>query len=106
MPRNPTNRVVTSQSQRPLQAPVAVVLIQLSPAQAAWQQHVYQLALAKAQAALATPRYIRRFLASMIVSTEISAGDTPEILAACPKDNGRISSSFSLDSLDRLDIEW
>ena len=28
------------------------------------------------------------------ISTVISAGDTPEILAACPRDSGRILSSF------------
>lgn len=42
-----------------------MVLIQLPPAQAAWQQLVYHLALAQAKAALEPPRYIRRYLASM-----------------------------------------
>ena len=35
------------------------------------------------------------------VSTETSAGDTPDMRAACPMEIGRIRQSFSLASLDR-----
>lgn len=65
MPRNPVNRLVFSQQRARVSAGAGVVLIQLPPTQAAWQQHIYQLAVAKARAALAPPRYISRFLASM-----------------------------------------
>lgn len=42
----------------------AVVLLPMSAGQIAWQQHVFQLAVAQAKAALEPPRYVRRFLAS------------------------------------------
>lgn len=65
LPRKPVKRLPDPQSEVGPTAPANLVVFQLPPAQAAWQQHVYQLALAKARAALAPPRYVRQFLASM-----------------------------------------
>lgn len=64
-PRKPVKRLPALQTEAGPSTPPKVVLFQLPPAQAAWQQHVYQMALAKARAALAPPRYVRLFLASM-----------------------------------------
>ena len=41
------------------------------------------------------------FCSSQISSTAISAGETPEILLACPMDMGRMACNFSLASSRR-----
>lgn len=58
---------------------------------------IYNIKKATFKVALIFIFYFFR-LARWTMSTEMSAGDTPDILLACPKFLGRISSSFCLAS--------
>lgn len=58
---------------------------------------VYNIKKATFKVALIFIFYFFR-LARWTMSTEMSAGDTPDILLACPRFLGRISSSFCLAS--------
>ena len=58
---------------------------------------IYNIKKATFKVALIFIFYFFR-LARWTMSTEMSAGDTPDILLACPRFLGRISSSFCLAS--------